>query len=350
MPEPKSENYSEKLLNRYSKGLVISFLAGIGVCIGLAFYADIGEVKQSFIEFRWAYIPLILALAFMNYLLRFCKWDYYLTNIGINLEKKDSLAIFLSGLTMSVTPAKAGEVFKSYLLKRINGTEISKSVPVVFAERVTDVLSLLILAAISFSAFQYGKEALLVILALSVAIISVVKSRRISDSLLRVCESIPLINRLSNSLRIAYDGAHTLFSLKNLIVATAISVVSWGFECLAMYFVLLGFGVDASVLLSTFAFSFSLLVGAVSLIPGGLGMVEGSSTGLLMLAGISKGVAVSATIVTRFCTLWFGVTVGLIALFLVMRIIAKIQEDQRAQISEIQAQNTHIENGGHPEQ
>jgi uncharacterized protein (TIRG00374 family) len=319
MPEQESKNYAEKQQGRLGKGLVISILAGIGVFIGLAFYADIGEVKQSFTEFRWAYIPLILALAFLNYLLRFCKWDYYLRSIQIKLKWKDSLAIFLSGLTMSVTPAKVGEIFKSFLLKRVNGTEISKSVPVVFAERVTDVLGLLILAAISFSAFQYGKEALLVILALSVAIISVVKSRRISNSLLRVCESIPLINKLSNSLRIAYESAHTLFSFKNLIVATAISVVSWGFECLAMYFVLLGFGVDASVLLSTFVFSFSLLVGAVSLIPGGLVVVEGSSTALLILAGLSKGVAASATIVTRFCTLWFAVVVGLIALSLIRK-------------------------------
>jgi len=84
-----------------------------------------------------------------------------------------------------------------------------------------------------------------------------------------------------------------------------------------MYFVLEGFGVDVTVLLSTFVYSFSTLMGAVSLIPGGLIVVEGSSTGLLILAGISKGVAASATIVTRFCTLWFAVLVGLIALFVI---------------------------------
>jgi uncharacterized protein (TIRG00374 family) len=101
------------------------------------------------------------------------------------------------------------------------------------------------------------------------------------------------------------------------VVAIAISVISWEFECLAMYFVLDGFGVDSSVLLSTFVFSFSSLVGAVSMIPGGLLVAEGSFAGLLILSGIPKGIAATATMVIRFCTLWFGVIVGLVTLFLI---------------------------------
>jgi uncharacterized protein (TIRG00374 family) len=316
MPGQESENYGEKPLGRFRKRLAISIIAGLVIFIGLAIYADVGKVTQTFAEFRWVYIPLILALTLLNYLLRFYKWDYYLRNISVKLKGTDSLAIFLSGLTMSVTPAKLGEVFKSYLLKRLNGTEISRSVPVVFAERITDVLGLLILAAISFSAFQYGKEVLIVVLASLLALVIVIKSRRISTRLLEITESVPLLNKLSDSLRIAYESAYTLFGFKNLIVATVISVISWGFECLAMYFVLQGFGVDASVLLSTFVFSFSSLAGAVSMIPGGLVVAEGSFAGLLIITGISKGVAASATMIIRFCTLWFGVVVGFIAFFL----------------------------------
>jgi uncharacterized protein (TIRG00374 family) len=289
----------------------------LGVFIGLAFYGDIGQVGRSFTGFRWSYIPLVLVLAFLNYLIRFCRWDYYLRSIQIKLKWKDSMAIFLSGLSMTVTPAKLGEVFKSLLLKRINGTEVSRSVPVVIAERITDVLGLLILAAISFSAFKYGIDVLIVLVALSVALIAVMKSRTAGNTLLKICASVPILNKLSSSFGTAYESAHTLFGFKNILVATVLSVVAWGCECLAMYFVLEGFGVDVTVLLSTFVYSFSTLMGAVSLIPGGLIVVEGSSTGLLILAGISKGVAASATIVTRFCTLWFAVLVGLIALFVI---------------------------------
>ena len=314
MSEQEIKSYVERPPNKFRNRLLASVIIGLGIFIGLSIYADIEAVAQAIVKFRWSFIPLILVLTLLNYLLRFCKWDYYLRNIGIRLKGGDSLAIFLSGLTMSVTPAKLGEVFKSYLLKRLNGTEISRSVPVVFAERITDVLGLLILAAISFSAFQYGKEVLIVVLALLLALIAIIKSRRICGGLLKVTESVPLLNKLSDSLRMAYESTHTLFGFKNLIVATAISVISWGFECLAMYFVLIGLGAGASIMLSTFIFSFSSLVGAVSMIPGGLLVAEGSFAGLLILSGMPKGIAATATMAIRLCTLWFGVIIGLITL------------------------------------
>jgi len=322
MSERKSGSYEEKPLNKFRKRLVISIIVGLGIFVALSIYADVGEVTQAFAKFRWAYIPLILTLTFLNYLLRFFKWHYYLGCIGIKIRGIDSLGIFLSGLAMALTPAKLGEVFKSYLLKRLNGTEVSKSVPVIIAERISDMLGLLILAAISFSAIQYGKEVLIIVLAVLLTLIAILQSRQLCLKLLGVFKSVPLINKLSDSLIMAYESAYTLFRLKNLAVAVSISVLSWGFECLAMYFVLAGFGTDASVLLSTFVSSFSTLAGGISMVPGGLGVAEGSIAGLLMLSGISKGISASATVIIRFCTLWFGVTVGLITLFVIRKKIA----------------------------
>lgn len=317
MPEQSCESYGDKSLGRFGKRLVISIIVGLGIFVALSIYADIGEVTQAFVEFRWGYIPLIVGLTLLNYLLRFSKWDYYLRNIGIKIKSVDSLAVFLSGLTMSLTPAKLGEVLKPYLLKRLSDTEVSRSIPVVFAERVTDVLGLVILAGISSPAFKYRKEVLILVLVIVLTLITIIQSRRLCAKLLQMFKRVPLINQLSGNLTIAYESAYTLFRLKILVVAIVISVISWGFECLAVYFLLAGFGTDASMLLSTFVFSFSSLVGAVSMIPGGLGVVEGSFAGLLILSGIPKGIAAGATVIIRFCTLWFGVLIGLITMFLI---------------------------------
>ncbi|RLC92675.1 MAG: UPF0104 family protein [Chloroflexi bacterium] len=319
MSKRSSENYGQKPSSRLGRNLAIALIAGVCIFVGLAIYADIGEVAQSLTRFKWPYIPLILALTLLNYLLRFCKWDYYLRTIDIKLRRRDSLTVFLSGLSMSVTPAKMGEVFKCYLLKNLSGSEMSRTVPVVFAERITDMLGLSILALISFSAFEYGKELVLVVLALLLALIWVTRSERVCNRLLAMAEPVRFLSKLSNSLRLAYESAHRLFGSTTLLLAVAISVVSWGLECLAMHFVLQGFGVDASVMLSTFVFSFSSLAGAVSMIPGGLAVAEGSFAGLLMLTGVAKGIAAGATIVIRFCTLWFGVVVGLVTIVLAGR-------------------------------
>jgi uncharacterized protein (TIRG00374 family) len=109
-----------------------------------------------------------------------------------------------------------------------------------------------------------------------------------------------------------------LLDWRILLVSTIISFVSWGFECIAFYYVLTGLGVEGSMLLlqqATFIFAASTLFGLVSFLPGGLGTSEVTSAGLLIaLVDVSASVAAAATIIIRFCTLWFGVGLGVVAL------------------------------------
>jgi len=314
MTELKSDIAEENPPGKFWRRIVITVLGGIIVYVALSFYADFSAVVNTLAGFRWHLVPVVLALTLLNYLLRFVKWHYYLHVIDVSIGARESLVIFLSGLSMSVTPAKMGEVFKSYLLKRRTGTEISRTFPVVLAERITDVLGLLVLASISFSFFQYGIEVLLAVLAVLLMLIVTLQSRRICLRLISLSQGLPLLRKLSGSLKTGYESAYSLFRWQPLLTALVISVVSWGFECLALYFVLEGFGISASVLMSTFVFSFSSLAGAVSLIPGGMLVAEGSITGLLVLNDITRDIAAGATIIIRFSTLWFGVILGIFTL------------------------------------
>ena len=293
--------------------IIISVIAGVAVYVSLSIYADVNELFIALGNFNWMYLPLILLLTFLNYVLRFLKWDYYLRCLEINMSRKSSAGVFLSGLSMSVTPAKLGEAFKSYLLKELNGVEISKTVPVVFAERCTDLIGLIILASIGYSAFKYGKEVLLITIFVILIAILVIQSKKLCLWLIN--SNIPLISN-TKVLHNLYGSAYTLFSIKPLIIAIAISTFSWFFECSALFFVFKGFGLDYPLLLAVFAFSFSTVAGAVSMIPGGLGVAEGSMTGILVLSGMPKAIAAASTLIIRFCTLWFGVLIGMLTLFI----------------------------------
>ncbi|MFW6102954.1 MAG: lysylphosphatidylglycerol synthase transmembrane domain-containing protein, partial [Chloroflexota bacterium] len=254
-----------------------------------------------------------------NYALRFWKWHYYLGCLGIRLQWPKSVLVFLSGLTMSVTPAKLGELFKSYLLKELEGVQISRTVPVVFAERLTDVLGLLALAALSFSALWYGPLPIALSAIVIVALIAVIQSRSLSLRLVGFLARLSFLRGVAGSLYTAYESAHSLVCPRPLAVAVLLSIVSWGFECVAFYFVLKGLGVDVPLVVPTFVFSFSSIAGTLSMIPGGLVAAEGSMTGLLVLDGIRAPVAAAATVVIRLCTLWFGVGVGLLCLTFTLR-------------------------------
>ncbi len=54
----------------------------------------------------------------------------------------------MSSLTMSITPGKIGDLIKPYMIKEINATAISRTVPIVFAERVTEFSSLILIILI----------------------------------------------------------------------------------------------------------------------------------------------------------------------------------------------------------
>ena len=53
----------------------------------------------------------------------------------------------------------------------------------------------------------------------------------------------------------------------------------------------------------------------LSFLPGGLGVAEGSMTGLIRVLGdVPRAAAVAATVLIRLATLWFAVALGLVGL------------------------------------
>ena len=96
-----------------------------------------------------------------------------------------------------------------------------------------------------------------------------------------------------------------------LIGMSLLSAFAWFFECLGMYLVILGFKESINITLATFIFSFASLAGAVSMIPGGLGVAEATISGLLQFLGSAPATSVGIAIIVRFGTLWYGAIMGM---------------------------------------
>ncbi len=310
------------MLAQLRRKIIISVLLGLAVVVILGLLSDIGQVGQSFSTFDWVMLPAVIGFTLLNYALRWAKWDFYLRRMGMGqgVGYGDSALLFTSGMVMAVTPGKVGEVLKSYLLKRVNGTSISASAPIVLAERVTDGLAMLLLMGFGLTLYAPARPAFFALLAITLLGLLVLQSRALMERTVNIVAKLPHGNRIAPRLTTAYDSSQRLLSWRILLASTVISLVSWFGECVAFYYVLRGLGVPASFLLlqqATFVFAASTLFGLVSFLPGGLGVSEASSTGLLvLLIPMASGPATTATIIIRFCTLWFGVTLGAIALAL----------------------------------
>jgi glycosyltransferase 2 family protein len=308
-------------LRKYKKHLLTGFIIGFIVIVALLIYADLTDVIRVLSGIDLRYVPLIVILAPLNYLFRFIKWNYYLNISGIAPEPRMNRYIFMSGLSMTITPAKVGELLKCYLLKEHAGAPVSKTSSIVMAERITDGISMVILATLGSLAYPYGKIVIPVAAALLLFFITAFHVeplfKYISNLLLNI-----KFNFLKKSFVFLIDfqqSAKKLFSICNLLIAVLIGTISWGFEGLIVYLAVKALGGEISVLGSLFVVSLSALIGALSFIPGGLGITEGSIMTLLMLTGIGKEMAAATTVITRFSTLWLGVSVGVVGLILTNR-------------------------------
>ncbi|MCL4368892.1 MAG: flippase-like domain-containing protein [Actinobacteria bacterium] len=313
------------LLSRFRGHILLSLALGLVVVVGMGMYADVSHLTGILSRFQWELLPVILTLTLVNYLFRFGKWHYYLhvlNSRGLGWPK--SLAIFLGGFSMTVTPGKVGEWLKSFLLKDAVGMPISTSAPVIVAERLTDGLAMLILASGGLLLYGYGQGVMLAILLGCLAFIVLVQQRWFAERAFRLLERAPFVAPRVHHLRAFYESAHELLRARNLLLAVSVGVVSWIWECVAFYLVLVGLGLaptPALFLQATFILSSSSLLGGASMVPGGLAVAEGSIAGTLLILGTvnEPAAAMAAALLIRLSTLWFGVAIGIVTLFGISR-------------------------------
>jgi len=315
------------LFQKYKKKIIFSVVLGALVFLGLSIYANFNELMEAFGIYNWLMFPLILVLSFCNYIARFLRWQYYTKTLNIQIERKMSFLVFLSSFIMSVTPGKIGEVFKSYLLKEQNGTPISKSAPIVFAERITDFLSLIMLSLAGALMFGYGTKLIIGFGAVLIILVFIIASRKISHAIIGFMERLKFISKISHKVHEAYDSIYQMVRFKELMVTIVLSIFAWSFECFSFYLVINGFGIESfphiNIFVATFVYGFATIVGAATMLPGGLGATDASITGLLVLLSIPKSVSVASTLIIRAATLWFAVVVGIAAVMFYQKVSHK---------------------------
>jgi uncharacterized protein (TIRG00374 family) len=307
---------------RLGRTLALAAAAGALFYVGFAAYSGFHKVVDALEHYAWATAAGALTLAAINYLLRFLKWELYLRRLGVRIPIRDSFGIFLSGFSLTVTPGKIGEVLKSYLLREAHGVPMARTAPIVVAERLTDLVALAALALVGVGALAGGERIAWVALALVGVAVAVVASERLAHAVINLVGAMPGVGKLAPKLREFYGATKELLAPTPLVLATLLSIVAWLCECVAFWLVLRGFaGADASLKLCTFIYATMTIAGALSFLPGGLGVQEIGMVKLLIAQahGVSEPMAAAATFVTRLCTLWFAVLIGVVALVIMQR-------------------------------
>jgi uncharacterized protein (TIRG00374 family) len=314
--------------NDIRRKILLSLLFALLIYMALALWSDWRALTSALRDFPWLWLPLVIGLTLVNYVGRLFKWHWYLRLLDIPIRRSDSARVFGVGMLMVMTPGKAGEFLKSYMVKHITGTPMAITAPVVLAERMTDGAAMLLLASVGLFAFPDPKArwvAAIVFVNFLLTVI-IIQIRPLALRILDFGKHLPVVRRFADHLYSFYESSYLIFRPRNLLISLVIGTVSWVAEGLAYFVVLVGFGAEPSartLLIAVFIFCISTVIGAVFATPGGLGGVEGSLVALSSsLLTLPTAVATAAALLVRFCTLWFGVGIGVVSFALWPHLLA----------------------------
>jgi len=260
-------------------------------------------------------IAVALGLSLVNYALRFCRWQYLLGVLGHRVPWKPSLRIYMAGFSLTTTPGKTGEALRSVFLKDY-GVPFRKSFGAFLSERISDLLSVTFLASTGLWIYPDARPVLLIVLGI-IATVFVAVQR---DSWLHWLEKMAkklLTERYAHVVEFILESIlsfRNCFTARVILTGLCFGILAWTAEAAALCYILHLLGYEISMLTAAFVYGFSLVIGGITLLPGGLGGAEITMLQLLILNAIPAPVAVAATIVIRLTSLWFSVILGIIAL------------------------------------
>jgi len=349
------------LPRRYQRGIAFSVVLAAAIYLGLILYSGgFTDLRAALQRFPWWGVPAACGLAAANWLIRFLKWERYRKLLGVKITVRQSILVYFSGFCLSITPGKMGEAYKSLLIKRLDGTPISRTAMIVIAERLTDLLALVILMAAGGILTVAGGQRLsgaaegpdygryvgwiaLLTLVLCSTLLGVVFCDPLVRFGIRKLSAIPRLGKIQHKLSAFHEAGKTLLSPRQLIYPTVVSVISWSCEAIALYMIasLLTTGtlepkdsVGAAVTLPLcfFAYSFSMIFGNIVIfLPAGVGPTEGALGWFLDHAGgLTKPEANTATLLFRACTLWLSVLTGMVAATVFERTYGRVDEPPAA--------------------
>jgi glycosyltransferase 2 family protein len=282
---------------------------------------NIGDVWAIIKNANVWLLALALIIFYSTFIIRAFRWRLMLSQAGITDANGFAVPdiprfvdiFILSWFANCVIPAKLGDGYRSYLLKRDSGAPMSSGLGTILAERLVDLVvlfsTMIVMGIIAFHGNVPGEaERTLIggVALVAIGIIAVTVLYFFRDHLEQL---------IPHRFRAQYVRLHDgIFScLRRPGRFAAISVVIWMFDGTRMFLVAKALGADIGFSTAVFVALMASLVATLPFTPAGLGVVEAAVIVILTdVVHLSPSMAGSIALMDRVITYWSLIVIGLI--------------------------------------
>ena len=279
------------------------------------FMSDLDKISDKILNFKLEFLPIILGLVIFSWIISYFRWNILLKNQNIHIPHSLNFQIFLVGGALGITPGKIGELFKSQILKEKFNIPRTKTAPLFIVEKFLDLVSAMIVTVIGIWFIPEIGYLAIIGLVISIILFKILTSKKLFIQTLSFLNKIKFLSKYLEPLSSSHEILSKTLHSKKMFSLLILSVFYWIVIGCAAFFVIEGFGFSVGSILNIIStYSSSLIIGALSFIPGGIGIAEGSLIGLLTFQGIDVSEAIVIVVLIRIFTLWFSTITGFIAL------------------------------------
>lgn len=314
-PKAAERDSPERMVSKGERFAVGAVLVFVALFSAGALYSGGEDLLRRLVNVGPLVFAGLLGLSLFNYAARAIRWQVFSRELGVSPGWRLASLYYVAGYSMTATPGKVGEALRLWLLRRGHGFRYVRTVALLVADRLGDLVAMVILCLVAIASFE--EYLLVAALAGLFTLGTVVLFLRPGAAIACISVLYRLVGRWPRAfagLRRMSRHAGRLASARICGAALVLGLIGWLAEVAAFHWLLAELGVGLGFAQATFIFAFSMIVGALVMLPGGLVGAEASMLGLLTASGVELPVALAATAIIRVTTLWFAVLLGFLAL------------------------------------
>jgi uncharacterized protein (TIRG00374 family) len=255
---------------------------------------------------------LLLVLGLAYYFTRILRYLYALRELGSPKPLSRVMLAYITAQPLSLLPG--GEAFRVVTLKQYADVPASKGASVVFLQSFTENIGLVSLALLSAIILNKYILIIAIILAVYIVLVLLLRARRTATLSHRVITRLPYIEVSKTKINTFFSKNRQLLSGKSAVILLATSIVSALIASTALYVSARSLGVELDFVGAIIGFSLPMILQNSTALPGGIGINEQSSVGILLLFGVAIAPAIALTIIIRMLTQVLGMIIGLVVL------------------------------------